>query len=319
MQGFGVPLDYNKLSYLVLSTRQEWEAAQQVAVYLSKYGTNKPIFSLKDETSTFDLGRCVANASRDMLKVWEEEEADAYSRVEGHWQAVLKKQEEARKLRAEIADITRQRDDVNRELASKQRELDEHERKERSAEHYSWVQYDRHAHRTCGNQVAKLRRTVNHRNSIISSKTAQLQATLKAPSPVIQPLPKDKTRAMPIIFFLYMPPVFQLLSRFSFAAQQLLIPTPWNQVWDGADGCEISDITSLVTRQACAYSQLSLTDHYNTHQRSEYHRASRSRIGSDFDLKLRSKSDRIPDKIGSSNVDYIRDMNDGIWHPDQLQ
>ena len=321
MRGFGVPLDYKKLSYLVLSTREEWEAAKQVAVYLHKFDTNKPIFSLKDESFTFNFGRCVANASPDMLKIWEEEEADAHCRIEGHWQAVLKKQEEARKLRAEIASLTRERDDTNQELVSKQSDLNEHERKKRDSEHYSWVKYDYWAHQNCKNQVDRFSATVNNLNSNISYKNSQLQTTLKAPPPVIQPLPKDKHRAMPIIFFLYMPPVCQTLSRFSFSAQQLLIPTPWDQVWSGVDGCEKSDITSLVTRQANSYGQLSLTHHYNVYQSSGYHNPSRSRKGSDFYLMLRSKrnGDSVPDRIGSSSVDHISDKNNGIWYPDQFE
>jgi hypothetical protein len=94
MQGFGVPLDFNHLSYLVLSSKDEWDVAQCVAVYLSKHGAQKPAFSLKEEQHTFDLGRLIANATPEMVEIWNEEEKDALARIEGRWKEVLRKQEE---------------------------------------------------------------------------------------------------------------------------------------------------------------------------------------------------------------------------------
>lgn len=318
-----MPLDYNNLSHLVLSKQEEWEAVKRVGVYLGKYGTNKPVFSLKDENHTFDLGRRVANASRDMVNIWEEEESDAISRIEGHWKEVLRKQEEARKLRAEIAELNVKRAEESRTLDSKQRELDEHVReteharkKRRSPSSYI---IRTNLHRECESEVSRLRSIVNDLDLSISRKNASLTSALKAPSPVIQPLPKEKHKAMPIIFFLYMPPVFQLLSRFSFTAQQLLLPTPWDSAWGGREGSERLNITELVTRSANGYCQTSLKDHYNIHQNSQYHRPSRSRRGSDYHVLLRSLSDCVPQQIGSSSVDHMRDKNDGIWYPDQLR
>lgn len=94
MQDFGVPLDFNHLSYLVLSSKDEWDVAQYVAVYLSKHGVQKPIFSLKEEQHTFDLGRLIANATPEMVEICDEEEKDALARIEGRWKEVLRKQEE---------------------------------------------------------------------------------------------------------------------------------------------------------------------------------------------------------------------------------
>lgn len=89
-----MPLDYNDLSHLVLSSREEWKAAEHVAVYLNRHGTSKPVFSLKDECHTFDLGRKVADVSPGMIKIWEEEEQDAVARMENRWKEVLRKKEE---------------------------------------------------------------------------------------------------------------------------------------------------------------------------------------------------------------------------------
>ena len=96
MQDFGVPLNFKDLSYLVLSSREEWEAAQNVAVYLNSCGRTKPIFSLAEERHTFDLGRNIAISSSDMLKIWKKEKRDALARIEGRWKEVLRKQGEVR-------------------------------------------------------------------------------------------------------------------------------------------------------------------------------------------------------------------------------
>jgi hypothetical protein len=71
MNGYGVPLDFNNLSHLVLSDTNEWDVALQVAAYLGKFGTTRPIFLLRDETPTFDMGQRICNALPDLVKIWE--------------------------------------------------------------------------------------------------------------------------------------------------------------------------------------------------------------------------------------------------------
>lgn len=296
---------------------------KQVAGYLCKYGTNRPIFNLIDEKSTFDMGRRVANASTDMVIVWEQEKKDASSRIEGHWNEVLRKQKLAKELRAEIADLGVKRAEANRKLVNEKSELAKHVRKlhdrnRRYASSSVINAYDAHGHSTCERSVNSLTSTVNSLVSQLNSKNSALQSALKAPLPVLQPLPQDKNNAMPIIFFLYMPPIFQLLSRFSFAAQQLRLPHPWAAALGGREGCEKFDITSQVTR-GTEYCQFSWKEYYNTKQYSQYHRPSCSRSGSDYHLLLRSVSNVVPNEVGSKSVDYIHSQNDGIWFPDQLK
>lgn len=223
---------------------------------------------------------------------------------------------QARKLRAEIAQLDVERAEANRKLVSEQSKLCDHERGKR----YDHYDYDHRSHRSCQAEVNRLRGIVDNFDYTRKSKKESLQRTLKAPPPVEQPLPQDKNDALPIIFFLYMPPGFQLLSRFSFTAQWLLIPKqPWDSVWGGSEGSSKSNLSSLITRNPTAFCQLSWKDYYNRHQRSQYHSPSRSRIGSEFDVKLHSLIDTIPEKIGNSNIDYIKTKNDGIWYPDSLR
>lgn len=314
MCGFGVPLDFNNLSHLNLSSREEWDVVKQIAIYLRGHGVNKPLFSLKEEKHTFEMGLRFANASSDMQKIWQEETQDALLRIDGHWKEVQRKQEEARRLRSEIADISVEMAEANRKLSSKRIELAEHERKQRSGRIHHSI-----GHQFCINEVNSLTSTVNRLESSIRSKNSQLRSALKAPAPVIQPLPEDKNLAMPVIFFLYMPKVYQLLSRFSFTAQQLLMPKPWTSVLGGQEGSDTFDITSIVTRTPNDHCQYSWKDHYNTHQNCQYHSPSSSRVGNDYHLKLRSTANSVPQDIGNSSVDNMHDKRNGIWYPDQLK
>jgi hypothetical protein len=212
-----------------------------------------------------------------------------------------------------------ERAEANRKLVSKRNELEGHESDKRRQRSHSSASYDYGAHQRCQREYNALSSTVNQLDAKLSSRHSSLQSALKKPPPIIQPLPEKRHNAMPIIFFLYMPPIFRLLSRFSFTAQQLLIPKPWSSVLGGREGSETSDITSTVTRSSSLYCQLSLKDHYNAYQHSQYHSPSRSRVGSDYHLLLRSVSDCIPKVIGSASVDSIRIKTDGTWYPDQLR
>ena len=327
MNGFGVPLDANDLSRLVLSDPSEWDVVKHVSVYLAQYGSHKPVFSLKDEKSTFDLGRRVANASPDLVNIWKEEEEAAKCRVNGHWNEVVRKQELARKLRNEIADLEVSRAENYRKLATAEAELAVHDQKlsrrnASNASSYDISAYDYGSHSICKSSVNSLRSTVNNLDSRLSSKNSSLKSALKSPSPVFQPLPQAKEKAMPIIFFLYMPSVFQLLARFSFTAQQLRLAEPdsWNTVWGGSEGCEKFDISSQVTRAGTQWCQLSWKEYYNTHQHSEFHTPSRRRNGADCSLLLRSTRNVVPaqNEVGPKSVDNIHSQNDGIWYPDQM-
>ena len=46
----------------------------------------------------------------------------------------------------------------------------------------------------------------------------------KPPDLVLQPLPRDKQLALPILFFLHMPADLKLLARMAISAQQILCP-----------------------------------------------------------------------------------------------
>ena len=71
----------------------------------------------------------------------------------------------------------------------------------------------------------------------------------------------------------------QLLARFSFTSQQLLLPQPWTAAMTGSEGTEKIDITGMVTR-GDSFCQYSWTDYYNnSRQQNQYHRSTCPRAG----------------------------------------
>jgi hypothetical protein len=325
MNEYGVPLDFNDLSHLVLSDPNEWDVALRVAEYLRKIGTDRPIFSLRDERPTFDMGRRICNASPDLVNIWEVEEKDASSRIKGHWNEVLRKKKLASELRASISDLEIRKAETNRKLTNEKEELEDHEaklrrRNKRSASRIDINSYNASSHTICKNSVNALHNEVNSLESRLERSRSDLTNALKAPPPVFQPLPIKRENAMPILFFLHMPPIFQLLARFSFTSQQLRLPQPWTAATTGSEGTEKIDITGLVTR-GDSFCQYSWKDYYNAHQQSQYHRLNCPRTGSDFSLLLRSKTnDKVPPiNVGPQSIDYIYSESDGIWYPDEMK
>ncbi|KAL7472894.1 hypothetical protein ACHAXS_014340 [Conticribra weissflogii] len=315
----GVALNFGDLRHLVLSRPEEWEIVRNVSKYLNASGNSRPVFSLCDEHSTFEMGARVALASPEMQEIWRQEQHDAKCRVEGHWNEVLKKKERAATLRSEISTLHTEISHTSSQLARKQNELAAHEAawswKNRHRRLYNKMAKEE-SHLSCENEVNKLSRELNHLNSKLRSKQSDLERTIQAPPPVLQPLPQQKNTAMAIIFFLYMPREFQLLSKFSFTAKQVLLPDNWSSCWGGKLGDEKVNISGVVTR--ASHCQFSWTDYYNSHQQSIYHTPHNRRRGKDFFLSLRSIEKVVPKTVGSQCIDYMYGKDDGIWCPDAL-
>ncbi|KAG1658900.1 hypothetical protein FOA52_012576 [Chlamydomonas sp. UWO 241] len=96
--------------------------------------------------------------------------------------------------------------------------------------------------------------------------------------------------------------VFKQLSRSSFLAQQMLLPPTGH--------ADLSKLTvSFVSK---------MDAHYNEHRPSKYH-ASIERSSKIDDVKLVSRqSAPKPAEIGASHIDGLIDVDDGVWHPDEL-
>lgn len=323
MEDFGVALNYEHLGHLVLSDPHEWEIFRQISNYLSGCGISRPVFSLREEIHTFNMGRRVADNSEELQDIWRLEQDDAERRVDKHWEKVKKKKARAEQLRSEISDLRSQLSHTESNLSRKRTELADHKRKldmrnSRYASRWDIDNYDQIEHSSCEQEVSNLTHKLQNLRQSISSKKHDLKMTIKAPDAVFQPLPKNKGMAMSIIFFLYMPREYQLLSRFSFVATQLLLPKNWSSCWGGELGQEKVDIRQVVTRpKSCQYSW---TDYYNKKGESVYLQyPSRKRSGLDDYLLLRAVEENIPDSVGSKCVDQMYDRENGVWYPDSLK
>ena len=326
MKGFGVPLHFEDLGHLVLPTKAEGDAVLAVAAYLKKVGTGSPMFSLESEESTFNLGRKFADQSSELISVWEQEVVDANFRVRRHWKEVQRKQELAAQLRRDIASLEAELANVQGLLVPKQLELAEHIKKERraSARHATSHEvhaYDSGAHSVCRREESGLVSQESVFEYQLSSMKSQLESALRAPPPVLQPLPEKKRNAMPILFFLYMPKIFKQTSYYCLLSQQLLFPDNWKNAWSGHEGTAQLDIFGRVTRDPRVYSQeLSWTQYYNSKQSCQYHAPAVGRSGTDTDLPLFATNGKaIPRKVGNSSVDHYFSDREGVWYPDSMR
>ncbi|EJK67911.1 hypothetical protein THAOC_10982 [Thalassiosira oceanica] len=326
MKGFGVPLHFEDLGHLVLPTKAEGDVVLAVASYLKNVGTDSPIFSLKSEESTFELGRRFADQSSELISIWKQEVDDANSRVQGHWEEVQRKQQLAAQLRNDIANLEVELANLQGLLVPKQHELAEHGNKERraNAHHassYAVRSYDSVAHSVCRGEVNRLASQESSLENQLSTKKSQLEAALRAPAPVLQPLPEKQCNAMPIIFFLYMPKLFKQMSYYCLLSQQLLFPDSWNNAWSGHDGAARLDILSQVTRNPKVHSQeLSWSEYYNSKQSSKYHTPPVKRSGKDTELVLFvTNSKALPKEVGNESVDHYFSDREGVWYPDSMR
>ena len=101
---FGVGLQAAELRYLVLPNRLSFDALCSTHAYLSENTISSlEVFSLRDEGPTFRLALSYADKDGEIHNILAAEVRDAEKRVDAHWKEVLRKQEEARKLRLQIA------------------------------------------------------------------------------------------------------------------------------------------------------------------------------------------------------------------------
>ncbi len=288
---YGVGLVHTDLGHLVLSDRDSCDALLAVCKYLKNRTTSSPVFTLRNPEPTLVFAEAFANSSSSMAAVLKTEQIIAEQRRNSHWAKV---QEMKKLLKAYRADLVEAKAKVStldseRSLAQSERDCERY----RSSYYYEKDRY-------LDGVISELNSARQRVQSIESS-----IATYNQPlSPLIHPLPKNATHARKWIFFLYMPDVLRKLSRMTFLAQQLLIPT-------GFDVDGLSFETDLV-------------DHYNRHQSSTYNSATKKSTS----LKLEGfqgavkfvSSQVVPEEksLRPSSIDNYRDESSGVWHPDTL-
>ncbi len=125
----------------------------------------------------------------------------------------------------------------------------------------------------------------------VSSLDRRLNKVYQPPAPVLMPVPLDEKAALAWVFHMHMPLLFRHLSRASFLAQQLLIPSP-----EHASGVDIS-APSFKT---------DLLQHYNQQQSNKTHLASPSlHLGSSGCVELLS-CEPVPQFPGPDHIKKIK-------------
>ena len=193
---YDVALNSSDLHHLVFSEKAPTDAALAVAVYLKSYERSAlVIFSLSDQSGTFKMAEEYSLNSSIILSVWEAELKFARRKRNDNFELVEKNQRKARELR-----------DV---IAGHKKDLAAYEREDEGP-HYRYRTYH---HRQIAEELAA-----------IEKYEAELKIAMKSPPMVYQALPDNKSAAMIMLFFCYMPEYLRTLGRLTIMAQQMLLP-----------------------------------------------------------------------------------------------
>ena len=273
LDAYSVALEMADLQHLVLFSKLAVDAVLTVAKYLrARSLKGPPIFSLRVLDKTFDLARRFARQSSNIMQMWEEEQSAANTRREDRWQVVLGKQNEVKKLRCLLHNQKIKLQNAEKEL--------------------SGLTLPSGRTSTSSDEI------FNAADKIVGSLKTQIMSTeqsiksmTKPPPALLQPLPANEHEAMPILFFLQMPHHFQVLSRFSFMAQQLLRPRK----------SKIAHQTPE-TRWISYYAE---------------HNGKYSPVTTCVELGSNNKLPSV-EKLSGTDVMEYRSNIDGVWHPDSL-
>lgn len=304
MANVGVALRYSDLEHLVLSDHKSCSVLEKVAAFLNQnYLSEKnELFSFRAPDAALHFAETYGRNDHSLQSIWNAERQDAELRMDKHWEQVQRQKRKAERLRSEIRDL-------RQKLTYAEAEMD----RERSSYNRK-LQYDEDTSRA---KLSQATRKVNSIKGDIASSNRCLEATLRAPSPVCQPLPKAESNALQWLFFLHMPPIFRVLSTLSLTGQQMLVPRPWKALCDGPDGTELVDVLQplLLTKGDC------LSVFYNRYQSCEFHTPNERRHGARGNVALvspRPVAEVRPKTIGPTSVDDMVTKEHGVWYPDSV-
>ena len=317
MNKFGVCLNYEDLKYLVLSNKQAIDTASLIVQFLADMSKINPIFHLDNHAPTFDMAQ--KYGEHFFTDLWIEERENATKREENYWAEVTRKKNLASNLRDEINDLESRMLEARKNQKQAKNKLQicktNHSIYCAESSHNS-LQCIRHWENESA-QVDACDAAVQDLESSIDGKKKALSIALKAPNPIIQPLPRNKNMAMRVLFFLHMPDLFKHLSRISMTSAQSLIPRVSDIYTADGNKSESNTLEKIRIHE----SQSSWLDHYNTYYSSQYYRPPRQNKANTGHLLLRMSKfyDKVPNQFGPSNVDNIFHVSDGEWYPDTLK
>ena len=289
---YGVSLNWKNIRHFVLSDKEALIASLNVSTYLEQSTVKgKKLFSLKDQSNTLEFAERYASDSIEFQQIWEEEEIAAKSRKEVHWEEVKQKQAEVRRLEKQLGKYELERDRLGVKLSTL----------------CYWTEEDKCEIHTTNSEISRCRLKIDDINR-------KIHRTKKPPDTVFQPLPQQRSLAMSILFVLHMPPDFQVLSRMSIAAKQMLLPSIQLYKYTSLDEKKLNKIKEIIKdpqppKDIKHYT--SWISYYNQHKPCQ---------SSSYDI-LKPYSAQSPPKsehAGPTDVMDFYASHQGIWHPDSL-
>ena len=289
LRKYGIPLDWQHLSVLVLSDKDAQNAAIELSVYLrNNIKRESEIFNLSgDQQATFEFALEYAQQSEELLRIWEEEHEAAEKRECEQWIKICAKKDQVLELEKLINKLIEEQTELEKNLKSI-----ENGKFSTYAEFYRQINFVK-------SQIEKVKRNQQ------SSKHG-LSKAKEAPSPVFQPLPRKKEEALRVLFFLHMPSDVQRLARLAISAQQCLFPSKDFREYTAANEKRWS--SSVEDHLRVEKSSTSWAEYYNSQAPSTE--------GSNEVLHLFSKC--VPAKkghVGPADVTELTSSSQSVWHP----
>jgi len=266
-----------------------------VARYLQSSSVKgAPIFSLRFSDETFDLARKVAVQSSDIMQAWKEEQSAANTRKENRYQVVLRKKTKMEELKSLSSYLESQLDSqIDRMVDQKLQLLC-----------IVGSKSNKKAYSKTLKTIASLKRK-------IESTEQSRQETIKPPPALLQPLPANEGKAMPILFFIRMPRHFQVLSRLSFMAQQMLLPRNSTMYAYPGDH-NVCTFESIDLKTTQAKPKTRWVEYYAQHN-GKY-----SPVATYVEMGSKNEPPGVTEIGPLSVMDYTSSA-DGVWHPDILE
>jgi len=200
---YGPCLNPSHLQHFILRNKLEEEVALMLAKYLNS--NRGSLFSFSDQSVSFNLARGYAQASPYFRNKLNGERTYAQALIDEHWAQVQSKQESVRRINSTISSLKQKRSIA-----------EQNKRGEYSSYSYQYKLYE--------NEIYSL-------NSQISSQEMYLSEAQKPPERVRQRVPADDGKALEVLFFLYMPSEFKILSHLTCVANLMILPDNYPNSW----------------------------------------------------------------------------------------
>jgi hypothetical protein len=257
MRKYCLAISRPDLEHLVLSGSDEIEVLKTVSRYLQKTYTSLPIFHLGQQDQTRAFAK--AFGENYLSPLWDHENSVNQQRVESRWDTICQKKKLLVQLRASLKEAETELDSIP--------------------------------------QISKAPRFTNVRQSELQTKISKLQKEIrdavKAPSEIVQPLPRQKTDGYEWIFFLFMPTHLNFIATFTLLTKQLFV----------TDNKEM--------RERCSQpSKTKISEHFSRYSQPRF------KPTLTVTKVIIETSSTAPSRFGSQSVDKIEDKYNGVFYPD---